>query len=205
MTPQAALTELLAHVGARKGATVLVSAEELGQWPAAAVAAMKSQGLLAKVRPAASAICPGCERECTMPVHTVPTGPLAPASFIVCDKRSDINRVPVSAARLAQWRCDAGLVRGQHVLPSQSRHLPQDRGHSRSSAQLLVGDVMRRSGAGRHRHRGTDEALVSGDHLQSLLPGVPLAQNHGQLDDLIRLGHPGGLGVGDREPHAGTH
>src|SRR3954469_20217157 len=47
-----------------------------------------------------------------MPVHTVPAGPLAPASFIVCDKRSDINRVPVSAARLAQWRCDAELVRG---------------------------------------------------------------------------------------------
>ena len=64
MTPQAALIELLARVGARNGATVLVSAEELGQWPAAAVAAMKSQGLLAKARPAASAICPGCEREC---------------------------------------------------------------------------------------------------------------------------------------------
>ena len=112
MTPQAALIELLARVGVRSGAAVLVNAEELGQWPAAAVAAMKSQGLLAKARPAASAICPGCERECTMPVHTVPTGPLAPASFIVCDKRSDINRVPVSAARLAQWRCDAGLVRG---------------------------------------------------------------------------------------------
>jgi hypothetical protein len=112
MTPQAALTELLARVGARKGAAVLVSAEELGQWPAAAVAAMKSQGFLAKARPAASAICPGCERECTMPVHTVRTGPLAPTSFIVCDKRSDINRVPVSTARLAQWRCEAGAVRG---------------------------------------------------------------------------------------------
>jgi hypothetical protein len=111
MTPEAALIELLARVGARNDATVLVSAEELGPWPAAAIAAMKSQGLLAKARPAASAICPGCERECTMPVHTVPTGPLAPASFIVCDKRSDINRVPVSAARLAQWRCDAGAVR----------------------------------------------------------------------------------------------
>ena len=111
MTPEAALTELLARVGARNGATALVSAEELGRWPAAAVAAMKSQGLLAKAPPAASAICPGCERECTMPVHTIPTGPLAPTSFIVCDKRSDINRVPVSATRLTQWRCDAGAVR----------------------------------------------------------------------------------------------
>jgi hypothetical protein len=112
MTPQAALIELLARVGACNGATVLVSAEELAQWPAAAVAAMESQGLLAKARPAESAICPGCERECMMPVYTIPTGSLAPTSFIVCDKRSDINRVPVSAAQLVQWRCDAEAVRG---------------------------------------------------------------------------------------------
>jgi hypothetical protein len=111
MTPEAALTELLVRVGARNDATVLVNAEELGRWPTPAVAAMKSQGLLAKARPAASAICPGCERECTMPVHTIPTGPVAPTSFIVCDKRSDINRVPVSAAQLSQWRCDAAAVR----------------------------------------------------------------------------------------------
>jgi hypothetical protein len=37
MTPHDALIELLAHVGARDGAAVLVSAEELSQWPAAAV------------------------------------------------------------------------------------------------------------------------------------------------------------------------
>jgi hypothetical protein len=111
-TPEAALAELLARVGACRGAAVLVSAEELGQWPAAAVAALKSQGLLAKAGPALSAICPGCEQECTMPVHTTPTGPLVPRSFIVCDKRSDINRVPVSAKRLMQWRCDADAVCG---------------------------------------------------------------------------------------------
>ena len=33
-------------------------------------------------------------------------------SFIVCDKRSDINRVPVSAGRLIQWQCNADLVCG---------------------------------------------------------------------------------------------
>ena len=102
MTPLAALIELLARVGACNGAAVLVSAEELSQWPAAAVAAMKSQKLLAKARPAASVICPGCERECIDAGHTVPAGPRG--SFIVCDKREDINRVPVSAARLMQWR-----------------------------------------------------------------------------------------------------
>jgi hypothetical protein len=59
MTPQAALIELLARVGARNGAAVFISAEELSEWPAAAVAAMKSKKLLAKARPAVSVVCPG--------------------------------------------------------------------------------------------------------------------------------------------------
>jgi hypothetical protein len=112
MTPRDALIELLARVGARNGAAALVSDEELSQWPPAAVMAMKSQRLLAKARPASSAICPGCERACVMPVHTLSRASGAAASFIVCDKRSDINRVPVSAKRLTQWRSDADAVCG---------------------------------------------------------------------------------------------
>src|ERR1700730_2210418 len=111
LTPQAALIELLARVGARNGAAVFVSAEELSEWPAAAVAAMKSQKLLAKARTAVSVVCPGCERGCVMPVHTVPAG-RSPVAFIVCDNRSHINRVAVSAERQKQWRCDADAVCG---------------------------------------------------------------------------------------------
>jgi hypothetical protein len=109
MKPQALLIELLARVGATEG-TVFVSDEELSRWPNAAVAALKSQKLLAKARPASSVVCPGCEQACVMPVHMVPSGSRAPASFIVCDKRSDINRVRVTTERLTQWRCDAEAV-----------------------------------------------------------------------------------------------
>ena len=56
MTPQAALVELLGRVGARNGAAVTVSTEELSQWPVAAVAAMKTQNLLLKARPAKSVV-----------------------------------------------------------------------------------------------------------------------------------------------------
>jgi hypothetical protein len=45
-----------------------------------------------------------------MPVHTLPRASGAAASFIVCDKRRDINRVLVSAKRLMQWRCDVDAV-----------------------------------------------------------------------------------------------
>jgi hypothetical protein len=112
MTPLDVIHELLARMGASNGAAVLVSGEELSYWPAAAVKAMKSQKLLVRARPAASVVCPGCEQECVMPVQTLPAGPRGPASFIVCDKRSDINRVALAAERLTQWRCDTDAICG---------------------------------------------------------------------------------------------
>jgi hypothetical protein len=45
-----------------------------------------------------------------MPVHRLPAMPGSGSSFIVCDQRSDINRVPVSSDRLSQWQCSADLV-----------------------------------------------------------------------------------------------
>jgi len=112
MTPEATLIELLGRVSARLGESVTVSTEELNQWPAAAVSVLKSQGLLLKARPAKSVICDGCEQDCSMPVQTVTRANGPATSFVVCDKRSDINRVHVPAARLALWRCDAQAVCG---------------------------------------------------------------------------------------------
>jgi hypothetical protein len=110
MTPLDAILELLARMGASNGAAVLVSDEELSHWPAAAVKAMKMQKLLVKARPAASVVCPGCERECIMPVHTLPAGTRGSASFIACDKRSDINRVAVPIGRLQQWQASGTSI-----------------------------------------------------------------------------------------------
>jgi len=110
MNPQEVLIELLARLGARNGETVLVSADELLQWPAAAVAAMTSQKLLSRARPAKSVVCPGCEQACTMTVQTLTRANGTAASFVVCDKRDDINRVAISADQITQWRCDAEAV-----------------------------------------------------------------------------------------------
>ncbi len=110
MTPYAALRELLARAGASKSAAVLISEEELDNWPSAVVAAMKAKKLLVKTRPAVSAVCPGCEQECVMPVHTPLDGSRTPRPFIVCDKRSDINRVGVPIGRLEQWQASGTLI-----------------------------------------------------------------------------------------------
>ena len=112
MTPLEALLELLERVGASQGAAALVSEEELSQWPAEAELRVKTHKLLVKRSPATTVVCPGCEQECTMPVHTVSAGIGKAASFVVCDKRDDINRVTVLAARLRQWRCGVEAVVG---------------------------------------------------------------------------------------------
>lgn len=110
MTPQVALIELLARVGASDGATAWVSTQELTQCPDAAVAAMKRQGLLLKARAGNSAVCPECEDECVMPVHVVSRGDESPTAYIVCDKRSDVGRVDVSLDRLQQWQCSPEML-----------------------------------------------------------------------------------------------
>lgn len=147
MTPQAALVELLGRVGARNGTAVFVNTDELNQWPAEAVVAMKSHHLLLKARPAKSVVCPGCEQECSMPIHTVTRANAPATSFVVCDKRSDINRVPILATRLAQWRCDSKAVSGfvaaslglvqTAVPPSEDSLLPIGMARGNKRTQML--------------------------------------------------------------------
>jgi len=107
-----AFLELINRVGACRDKAVLITDEELLRWPKAAVKAMKSQKLIAKARPATIAVCEGCERDCVMPVHSLPVTTGKTSSFIVCDKRSDINRVAVPVERLTQWKCNSDLISG---------------------------------------------------------------------------------------------
>lgn len=105
-----ALTDLLARIGAADGGAVQINELELNQWTPDAVAAMKAAKLLTKTHAASSAICPGCERECVMPVHVLAPAGAPPRAFVICDKRSDINRVSVPKDRLEQWRASGDAV-----------------------------------------------------------------------------------------------
>lgn len=101
---------LIARLGANRGAPVVISAAELSCWPEATLTLLKINGLLVKTRPAVSTLCSGCERECVMPVHVVPTQSATPVAFVVCDKRDDINRVAVPLANLDQWQTSVNAV-----------------------------------------------------------------------------------------------
>lgn len=167
MTPQSALTELFARLGAHRGAAILVGDDELRRWPAGEVAALKSQGLLLKAHPAASAVCPGCEQACTMPVNTVRRAGGAAAAFVVCDKRSDINRVSLSSAQLSQWRCDAEAV---CEFIAASLGLRRRGSHSDDEALLSIGMVRGDKRSQMLSLRAGDEvAVVAGNNAVGLL------------------------------------
>lgn len=106
LTAAEALTELLARLGVAPGRTLAFSAEELQHWPADAVAAFKSHGVLRPGKPGGTAVCPGCERACVMPVQQRQRAGVA-AAFVLCDRRDDIGRVPLAPALLERWRADA--------------------------------------------------------------------------------------------------
>lgn len=176
MTPQDALVELLARVGASRGGSVLIGAQELREWPTAAVTAMKAHKLLVNARHAASVVCPGCEQQCVMPVHTIPTGPRDPAAFVVCDKRSDINRVAISIEHLKQWQGSGQSIADLIALLLDLR-LPTGsdtnvgrwevgmlKGSKHASHLVLLGDGELKLSLAGHSIALADVLEVRGDH-----------------------------------------
>ena len=172
MTPEDTFIELLDRVAALQGASTLLSAEELAQWPGEAVATMKAQKLITRARPASSAVCPSCEEECVMPVHAIAVSSGEPGLFILCDKRDDISRVPVPHAQLERWQASgdsiADLLAGLLGLQRPSMG-------SSSAGRWEVG-VFR--GAKHASHL----VLLAGDRLSLNLAGHSIA-----LDEVLSL------------------
>lgn len=112
MTPEAILIELLDRVGSQNGSPVVITNHDLKGWPGTVVAVMKAKSLLSKSQPATSAVCPGCEKECVMPVHVQSTKGHTQEGFVVCDKRSDINRVSIPVSSLEQWQISGYSIAG---------------------------------------------------------------------------------------------
>jgi hypothetical protein len=140
VTGAQALAELLDRLGTSRAGQIYVDEVELRSWPAKAVTAMKSAGLLAASADALSVICPGCERQCTMPVHVLPAVP----AFVVCDKRSDINRVAIETESLKRW-----VTRGEAVAALLARLLRLRRraGALGENGRWEIGTVRGRKGS----------------------------------------------------------
>jgi hypothetical protein len=94
---------VLDRLAAAAGEVALFSERELAEWPAAALARLKAEGLLVKGPPADTLTCPGCEEDCLMPVEIVTTTSGTLRAFVVCDKRDDVARVAIARDLLEQW------------------------------------------------------------------------------------------------------
>ena len=125
-------------------------------------------------------VCPGCEADCVMPVQTIPAGPHAAARFIVCDKRSDINRVALTTAHVDQWKCD-GEALARFVVEQlglrRSRHRIDESGTR--PLGLAAGDT-------RHQMLGLrthgDVSLVVADTAVALADLIDFARGAYRLD-----------------------
>lgn len=111
MNQQPLWRELLNRLGAvGDGSRVIISRDELRNWPASEVRLLQQAHLLVRTKPATAAICPGCEEQCAMPVHTQPTPQGKLKSFIFCDKRDDTTRIPIPTEYLEQGKCSIPQV-----------------------------------------------------------------------------------------------
>lgn len=104
------LPTVLDRLAAAAGEVALFSERELAEWPAAALARLKAEGLLVKGPPADILTCPGCEEDCTLPVESDTTASGALRAFVVCDKRDDVVRVAIARDLLEQWTCSPERV-----------------------------------------------------------------------------------------------
>ncbi|GJL75571.1 hypothetical protein [Nitrosomonas sp.] len=125
MSPPDALIELIERIGTNNGNVIHVSADDLDEWPNEAVSALKKQKLLIKAKPASSAICPGCEQNCVMPVHIIPEHANLPArAFVSCDKRDDTSRVAIPFEKLNRWQCNINML-CQFIVQNLKLHQTQ--------------------------------------------------------------------------------
>jgi len=111
MSPIDLLTEVLNRIAQTHNNTAVFTTKELNQYPEAAISALTSQKLLTQGTPTMDAQCPGCEEQCTRPVHKH-THPVTgqPSVFVVCDLRTDTHYVPIDNDQLIQWVCNANSV-----------------------------------------------------------------------------------------------
>ncbi len=171
MTGEQVLGELLARVNACQGEPVVFAAQELHGWPEAMAQLCKAQGLLSRSEPAHSVVCPGCEEACTMPVHWLSEPPWA-LSFVVCDKRDDINRVTVPPSLVEQWQASGYSIA---CLLAQMLGLARLDNLASKTARWEIGVV-------RGKKNSAHMVLRAGEALSLEIAGHIL-----QLDEVLRI------------------
>lgn len=118
-----------------------------------------------------------------MPVHRLPAMPGSGSSFIVCDQRSDINRVPVSSDRLSQWQCSADLL-CEFVASSLGLRSPERQTGRADRWEIAIVSGDKRSQMLCLEARGI-LALVAGNNIVPLEEFIVFHEDKYSLDDAM--------------------
>lgn len=89
---------------------LVVGPGDWDEWPLEVINALKAAKILTPAPPAKSVVCPGCEEACVRPVHSPPGDGDEVRSFVLCDRRRDINRVALRKEALEQWQASGAAV-----------------------------------------------------------------------------------------------
>lgn len=105
MDADAVIASLKARFAGNKSGRIVITADEVAEWPHGLFDKLLEDKLLTPTEPAQALECRGCEQYCFMPVNIIPADGLRPArALIACDKRDDVGRVRVEFSRLHQWQ-----------------------------------------------------------------------------------------------------
>src|SRR5688572_28663189 len=111
MTAYEILSELVRRMSGSRTSEAVFHDDEISEWPSGLLDLLVRLELLRAAQPAVFVECDGCEERCTMPVHVYPEqGTRAARAFVSCDKREDVGRIHVKAARLRRWHSTSEMV-----------------------------------------------------------------------------------------------
>ena len=114
-----------------------------------------------------------------MPVDTIPSSTGKSASFVVCDKRSDINRVAILSGQLVQWQSSTTVV-AKFIARSLSVRW---QGTTSRGNELEIGIVKAARKSQMLCLRSERElALVAGTGVLPLIEAVTFAEGRFTLD-----------------------
>ncbi|QPJ64812.1 MAG: hypothetical protein G3M78_05180 [Candidatus Nitrohelix vancouverensis] len=79
--------------------------ELIREWPDGAIEIFQTAEWLKDVNSAKSVVCPGCEENCFMPVHTS-SGKTENSfsAYVACDRCDDMGRIPIPPEYLQRWQ-----------------------------------------------------------------------------------------------------
>jgi hypothetical protein len=144
MTLNDVLQDIIQHLDTNDNSTL--AWEQVREWPDGAIDIFMNAGWIKPIIPAKTAVCPGCEENCFMPVHVSQTMQKQPTkTYVACDRRDDMGRISISSEMLQQWQITENQVSQWLTRELGLRGKPK---RNRESGSLEIGHVQGKKNTG---------------------------------------------------------